>query len=349
MGDVAHSGFGVIVLAIEHAAGPGDIFPPDPDEAKAVYRRLAMATHPDANPDRQERAREAFERLSDLWDEYLGKPSRAWLTITTRKRSYAVGKLACRGTVANLYEANYEGAEGDVAPEAPVALMKMPRSVKDNDLMEAEARSLKKLEAEMDDEWLPFLPNLVESFRHRDSATGKDRRVNVFLDERLDGWYSLAEVRKANGRLDPRDFAWMFRRLLMILGAAHRAQVVHGAVVADNVLIHPEKHGLILLDWCYSTEYGQPMRALVTDGEFPLELEAGKPVDGRLDIFMAGKLLNEMVEHNTRKFHAFGYGLAAPDHRVRPFDAWKLLVEFDDLLERAYGPRKFRPFTVKAD
>ena len=32
----------------------------------------------------------------------------------------------------------------------------------------------------------------------------------------------------------------------------------------------------------------------------------------------------------------------------RPQDAWQLLAELDDLLERLYGPRKFRPFVIPA-
>jgi hypothetical protein len=32
----------------------------------------------------------------------------------------------------------------------------------------------------------------------------------------------------------------------------------------------------------------------------------------------------------------------------RPQDAWRLLAEFDELLERLYGPRTFRPFAMPA-
>jgi hypothetical protein len=39
--------------------------------------------------------------------------------------------------------------------------------------------------------------------------------------------------------LDPRDAAWMRRRLLACLGWAHRARLVHGAVFPEHVLIHP--------------------------------------------------------------------------------------------------------------
>ena len=43
---------------------------------------------------------------------------------------------------------------------------------------------------------------------------------------------------------------------------------------------------------------------------------------------------------------ALGCLLAGP--RRRPADAWQLLAELDELLERLYGPRTFRPFAMPA-
>ena len=50
----------------------------------------------------------------------------------------------------------------------------------------------------------------------------------------------------------------MWRRLLTALGWAHRARLVHGAVFPEHVLIHPELHGLVLVDWCYATATPAP-------------------------------------------------------------------------------------------
>ena len=43
--------------------------------------------------------------------------------------------------------------------------------------------------------------------------------------------------------------AWIWRRLLLALGHAHDRDVIHGAVLPTHVLIHPEAHGLLLVDW----------------------------------------------------------------------------------------------------
>jgi hypothetical protein len=41
---------------------------------------------------------------------------------------------------------------------------------------------------------------------------------------------------------------------------------------------------------------------------------------------------------------AFAAGCLLVNPRRRPDDAWALLRELDEVLERVYGPRRFRPF-----
>lgn len=307
------------------------------DNPKNMYRWLARRLHPDSTDD--PRAKDAFWRLSEFWDEYNGKNPTPWVTISTRKRSYAVGDKRYTGKVANLYEANY--TEGDKVHQG---LMKMPRAVRDTDLMEAEATALKKLHAELAENWIPYLPELIETFRHRDKTSGKDRRVNV-IKPIGDDWYTLQEVMvRYKFKLDPRDAAWMWRRVLGILGAVHRAGLVYGGIDWDNIVIQPEKHGLMLLDWCYSTPIGTKVKSSPRPEWAPPEYKAQEPADQRYDVYGAGNLLWGMA--STPRFITYARGLIADDVRVRPKDAWVLLDELDDLLARAYGPRKFRPFSM---
>jgi hypothetical protein len=50
--------------------------------------------------------------------------------------------------------------------------------------------------------------------------------------------------------------AWMFRRLLVALAIASEAGIVHGAPLPRHVLIHPETHGLVLVDWTAAVHTG---------------------------------------------------------------------------------------------
>ena len=73
----------------------------------------------------------------------------------------------------------------------------------------------------------------------------------------------------------------MWRRLLVGLGWAHRAGVVHGAVLPEHVLIHPAEHGLVLVDWCYSVAPGERIPALVAKHRDGLPAGGGRPEAGR--------------------------------------------------------------------
>jgi serine/threonine protein kinase len=198
-----------------------------------------------------------------------------------------------------------------------------------------------------------YAPRLIESFTHEDPATGVRRAANVLARQR--GFVSLAEVARAYPRgVDPRDAAWMWRRLLAGLGWAHRAGIVHGAVLPPHVLIHPAEHGLVLVDWCYSVATipaGGRIPALVAAyrSEYPPEVPSKEAAGPATDIYLATRTMRGLIGENApaamRRF-ADGCLYAAP--RMRPQDAWKLLAELDELLEHLYGPRRFREFAMPA-
>ncbi|POM24227.1 hypothetical protein BTM25_28540 [Actinomadura rubteroloni] len=310
---------------LDRARDPRAVFGADEAEAARVYRRLARVLHPDAPGGGD---RHGFVRLGDLWRSYHGE------VLTTPKRTYRLGPLAARGDLCALYEA------GDV-------LLKMPRDPSDSDLLEREAAALRRL-ARGERKYRAYVPRLVESFRHRDAATGADRRVNALA--RLDGFVTLADVRAAYpGGLDARDVAWMWRRLLVGLGFAHRTGVVHGAVLPEHVLIHPADHGVVLVDWCYSTTDGGRIPALVARyaDRYPPEVTGKRPATPATDIYLATHCMTELMgDAAPDALVRFARGCALPAPTARPDDAWRLLGELDEILERLYGPRRFRPFTM---
>ncbi|MFD0822454.1 serine/threonine protein kinase, partial [Micromonospora zhanjiangensis] len=139
-----------------------------------------------------------------------------------------------------------------------------------------------------------------------------------------------------------------WRRLLVALGLAHRAGVVHGAVLPDHVLIEPDDHGLVLVDWCYAAVHPDgTVPALVPAYAhwYPPEVPQRRPVGPGTDLAMAARCMTAlMADRAPRALWAFATGCSAARLAARPDDAWRLLGELDDLLERLYGPRTFRPF-----
>lgn len=288
--------------------------------ADEAYRSLTKIVHPDAaDPAERATATSIFAKLSRLYAERNGGT-----VLRTRRGTYRIGEVAAVGDIADLSVVTGERQ-----------LLKVPRSPADNDLMAAEAEALRTLREKGDPRYRPYAPNLIESFLH-ETPDRKRRRVNVL--ERLDGFVPLASLK---GTIDWRDAAWMWRRLLVGLGWAHRAGVVHGAVVEEHVLIHPEQHGLALVDWCYS---GEP-KAIVKRraAAYPPEVTATKTATPATDIFMATGLMTRLIGPDTpRQLRRFADGCRYDAPRMRPQDAWQLLGELDDIL----GPRTFRPFTL---
>jgi serine/threonine protein kinase len=230
-------------------------------------------------------------------------------------------------------------------------LFKTTRHPRDNDLIQAEARTLRHLHGSVNERWHPFLPVYVDHVEVR-TAGGVRRRANVL--EALDGFYTLKEVMEAYPfGIDPRDMAWMWRRLLAILGAVHQAGRVHGAVFPDHVMVHPEKHGLALIDWSYAGEQGQRPRAVsrAYRSWYPPEVTGGRRLSASADIYTGAQtalaLLGPRVADLPVPLRAF-FRACKLDARLRPDDAWDLQSAFNDVLERCYGRRRFRPFHMPA-
>ena len=289
-----------------------------------TYRKLARLTHPDAAGPR---GTKAFARLSELWRDQGA--------IRSGSGVYSTAVLDFQGDLANLYRVS-------------TGHLKLVRDPSCNDLMAREAAALRRLAARGDPRYLPYVPRIVDSFRHKDGTTV--RRGNVIATT-AKSLRSLADVALNRPRgLDPRDAAWMWRRLLVALGLAHRAGVIHGAVLPEHVLIEPDDHGVVLVDWCYSASAPDERIAAIVPRyryHYPTEvLNRGTP-GPYTDLAMAARLMADLMGDRApqplRRF-ADGCRLAAP--RQRPDDAWKLLGELDELLHRLYGPRKFRPFTL---
>jgi hypothetical protein len=308
------------IAAIEAATDPRALFGRDPGRE---YRRLARLTHPDVSPGGA-RAAEAFAKLSALWQRY-------------RADSVPAG-LAFSGDIANLYEHDR-------------GLIKIARNPADNDLLDREAAALARLRRAGDKRFMAYVPALIGCQRHKDPDTGAERRANLI--SRLDGFVTLADVHAAYPRgLDPRDAAWMWRRLLVAVGFAHRAGVIHAAVLPEHVLIHPAEHGLVMVDWCYAITQpggaGAALPAAYADW-YPAEVRSRQVPGPDLDIWLATRCMTHLMGRRAPPpLTTFARGCTPPRTDRRPSDAWQLLRELDAVLERLYGPRTFRPFTMPA-
>jgi hypothetical protein len=343
-------------LRLKIAVAPEDVFGSIKGPSViSCWRHLVKLCHPDVTKD--PRAAEIFAELT-RWKAIAdakmlagtygnGKPHvmpapkpppASPIRVTIGKHTYVLREALFEGDIATLY-----------ASDEPF-IFKIARSGADNDLMEAEQKALRTIFP--DPHKLPqgdtrLLPRLIDSFS-LSSKPGSNRRVNMLT--RHDDHFSLVEVESAHPRgIDFRDFAWMFKRALAGMAVAHRAGVIHGAILPPHVLIQPIDHGAKIVDWCYAVPVGSPMRAIVNKYRdfYPPEVFKKGPATPGLDIYMLAMCGQWLLDANApRAIRSFLRGclLAMPSRR--PQDAIRLHREFDELLEQLVGPKKYRPFDM---
>ncbi len=104
------------------------------------------------------------------------------------------------------------------------------------------------------------------------------------------------------------------------------------------------------MDWCYSVPAPESRVPAVVKRYldwYPPEVLTGLAAGPDLDVWLATRCMTELIGgFMPTRVASFANGCLLASPRRRPSDAWRLLAELDELLERLYGPRKFRPFAM---
>ena len=355
-----HLTLSTLLQLLRGAAGPADIFGAlagDPQVAlKRRYRELVTIAHPDRNAHQVAEANEACKVLHE------------WYAAAQRQLSQGVYGAAPRisaATKLHQYRGYAPPLPGDLCELYPAeaasdpVLLKVARQARNNDLLQAEAQALRKIARALEGQPArAHFPTLVEHFLLRDTA-GAQRHTNVLRAEA--GFFSLAEVLRAYpAGLAAADAAWMFNRMLAALGVAHSLGIVHGAVLPTHVLVRPDDHNGMLIDWCYSVPAGEPLKAISPPyaADYAPEVIARQPVTPATDLYMAARCMvrllgghpatQELPASVPRPIRALlgACLLLAPQRRAN--DAWQVFEDFHEILGRLYGPPRFRPFHMPA-
>lgn len=338
-----------LLRQVEEATCAEDLFglrstdPAAVRRARRTQRVLALALHPDRGAEGVDpaRAAAAFTRVTQLYAEWSAPAARPARDVLVGSRgTYGLGELVGTGSVANVYAVP--------GSDVVVKLARRPGSAR---FLRNERWALTVLGETTQRRmgWLaPYVPRLVDTATAVADDAAEPREANVLGSlSRAEGFVSLAEVRAAYpDGLDGRDWAWMQRRLIRALAGAHEAGLVHGALLAENVLVHPHDHGVVLAGWSFATRPGRPAEGRVASSttSYPPEVGVG-PVTPATDVAMLGALGLTMLRRDEQAQRRFAQGCMqhAPAMRPRAAD---LTAEYDDLLERLYGPRRFRPFAM---
>jgi hypothetical protein len=285
------------------------------------------------------------------------------IDLTVGAASYRVGARAAIGSICNLYHCTFHDGLRSIE-----GIFKIAREPQSNPMVSNEASVLRRLHsADPGGRYGPFLPRVQESLAYSDATSTVSRQANILrLHESIRRpfveLYTLAEVRAAYpDGLDARDMAWIWRRLLSVLGFLRTSDVVHCAVLPMHVLIEPKDHKLVLIDFCDAVhDFRRNPRppAMINGGYAPWYREEmalrSAPLPA-LDIAFGARCMidllggdavratmPEAVDPSIQRHLARCIGDASREN----LDAWKLLEDFDRLIEVLWGKRKFRPLEL---
>lgn len=324
-----------------------ELFGPEPEK---MHHVLLFITHPDRNPG-DDKADSLFKEINRFWNSLSTPPA----VIKSKKRSYTLLKILKAGDVADIHLGEGIGPDG-VTHEY---LLKISRIVHGDKLLDNEQKIVKELLTKAGDTtYRKYFPTLVESFPATDKI---QKRVNVFLHEGKS--HTAEDLHAKVPVLDSRHLAWMFKRLLIAIGFAHKTGYIHGAVLPSHVLFKeivdsspPElDHGAMLTSWGHAIKFGDTVKTISIKYKewYPPEVLAKKPATAGTDIYLAAKIMFYLagVDPNGKftipakqipiPMQRFFQSCLLPGAKMRPDNAWALHDEFDDLLKTLYGKPKF--------
>ena len=277
---------------VDTARRPEDVFgaldTPLP-KAKRTWRK-ALLLH----PDREDGDEDLFIKVSKYWESWQQAHSNGDSNTTIKDIPILIG----RGTFSNVF--HYNGDALKVARESPgdAAILN-------------ERDNLKKIIDNLSDEnksVATLFPNI------KSSVIVKGRQASII--EYNSDMMTLAELLSDNNwlgvRQKGRHLAWIFRRIVFALSAMEETGVQHNDISLDNIMIHPEQHGVRIVGLTSSSTHDSV---------------------GTKDVQDAAAMLKGYSDDDQNRYF---------DVLSRyPVSATRLLSEYDRYIENLYGPRRF--------
>ncbi len=266
------------------------------------------------------------------------------IVLTSGSARYEVQNLVGGTDTYNVYVCN--ATDGQF-------LLKVATETGYNGLLDREAFFLRDIQAEIvrfdaaykarnhTTEGLGFkrcVPHLIDSFIANDQGGRRVNIVSVYGAEKVFELVPLARLReKERVRIDAKTSAWIMGRLLKIFSFTHPYGIGNGNVNGSNIVINPEKHHVVLLDWTIAHHYGGPV---------PYD-------DARAETSAAAKAV--LAALGADEYGALPHSDQLPDRRYEEFlvrlaqvgvtDVQKAGQEFYELLGQLW-PGGFHPFTT---
>lgn len=305
-------------------------------DVEGKYRELARILHPDLGGDKDD-----FQLLAELRDAARATPQ----LLTSPQRTYSKRSVLGRGDLCDVSYAvcdgNYADKRNDERCEYVIKTpyVELPAA---NNLLAKEREVLEQFhERAKGTTYEKYLPVPVESF------VIDKKRINVC--EWRSGLFSAQKIHEHHASLRGEHLAWMYKRILSILGFIHSLGWTHGAIVPQHVLFSASDHGLHLVDWIHCETIGKPIKTVpaINKAWYPKDKIASPAFDiwmaAKTMIYLAGgdPITNDMPRSVPPLMRQFFLSSVLNPARLNSEEAWQLSDQFTDLLENLYGPPRF--------
>jgi len=275
------------------------------DVIDAAFKALMKQVHPDHGRTKHgERARSLLEARESLLDP-------------TRRARYDRQRNQLEGTTIGEFRVDEPIAEGGfgktykgthLTVNAPVCIKHCSEiSAADAEILIEEARAMWDLRHFA----IPAVRNLLKL------DDGSLALVMSFVEGPT--LEQVVEKQQKNGqrRFDPEHVAWILERLLNVLSYMHRHGVVHGDIKPQNIIIQPESHTVVLVDFGLAAI--KPTRTTGSKGYTevfaPPEQRRGAPLLPQIDFYSLSMTmlfaLNGGDPDRTARYQVPGH---VPDH-----------------------------------
>ena len=373
------------------AGGPGDVFMALRDRSlhgdarrlalAAEHRRLESLANPErfmGNPPAQDLAREIVARLGELLraanaaldaasepmavveavvDPVVpveapppiraGDDRRAGFEVVAGEHRYRMDGQLAVGDLATVFRGRCTAGPRDGAEV--VAKLAIDRA--DNGFMLAETQALRLLQ-QGDARQRGQVPELLDVFQ------GGAGQAGVVLNW-IEGFDGEALRGRFPGGLPAEHLIWIGRRLLSVVGHAHKLGVLHANIEPAHIIVRPRDHHVSLIDWCYCViepvRTRQGFRVYNPEYSAPEVAQRAGPLPAA-DLYSVGRCLlalaggdlasGAMPETVPDRVQRFIKYLTRESALQRAQDAWEMFRELERVRAAVYGEHRFVPFEV---
>lgn len=254
------------------------------EDVESLYKKLQRQVHPDLNQDRLEDATAAFVRLNEFYSRFNSGDG---TTFTTKKATWTVlddvwSSSGVRYRAVAKTEDTWVAYVATTQATGPFVegfriLENLTRSLTEDDQRDSTTHRY-------------YFPRILDKFKLGDQK--KEARV-ISAELPDTRWFPLSQWTS----VDPKDIAWIARRVLVALDLIHSKGFLHGSPHLESILVEPAQHGVMLKDWQYAVRKGDPL--VLVD---PHAMEAypswvkdvGSTKDGRIDLMVFGHAFEKL-------------------------------------------------------